>query len=52
MIQAAPSARPDSVATVRELLRLHSSLFETQQQPSGISKTVIPTNQIDDTLAL
>jgi serine/threonine protein kinase len=52
MIQAAPSARPDSVAAVRELLRLHSSLFETQQQLSAISKTVIPTSEIDDTLAL
>jgi serine/threonine protein kinase len=51
MIRFDASSRPSSVAAVRELLRVHSDQFLTQQRISTLTKTVIKSDEIDDPLA-
>jgi serine/threonine protein kinase len=52
LIQFDAAARPNSIAGVRELLRMKSDLFESKQRLSELSKAVVPTTELDDPLAL
>lgn len=52
LIQSDPAARPDGVAAVRALMRLHSDQFETQQRLSAASNAVVRSGEIDDPLAI
>jgi len=51
MIQSDPAARPASVAAVRQLLRIHSDQFHSQQKLSALAREVVPAGEIEDPLA-